>query len=174
MIHIFCSNKLRLFIGKDAIVEMNDPGPIHPLSKWNADLFNHKNRKCILFTNKLTLFCVVRQNILKKDLKDLSAFFINALRSQLEEENVFNNPDVTEWFHQNQQVEYHSTDNDRKVIGSMNDFLGNIATYYVNDHFVKPLTDTYIAKMTNKIPMGLLRYKRPEQALNAFTNDPKV
>ena len=172
MIHIFCSQKLKLFIGSDELVGPNDPGPVHPLSTWNADVYNNRNRKCLLFTNKETLFCVVRQNILKKDLKDLSSLFIDALRSQLEAEDMFSNPDVAAWFGENQQAQYHPTDNDRKVIGSMNDFILHIRTYYVTEHHVKPMTDNYVARMTNRIPMGLLKYKRPVEMLRTFALQP--
>ena len=172
MPHIFCTSRLSSLIGKERFSKPIALDSVHKLDLWNADLFHVDKRKCILFTNKHTLFCVVRLNILKRDLVDLNSFFLRSLKSQLQAEGIFSNTDVRNWAETKSEVAYHPSDNDKKVIGSMNNLIFQVKSYFqFGGRTIESVTDNNMAANINEVPMGLLRYKSANTCLMNFKNN---
>ena len=160
---IFLSTKIATLIGSSRLSLIDNSSKLDPRTAWNAQLFTHERRKCIIVTNKATLYSFVRLNILKKDLSDLSHFFLSSLFKQLKADNLYNKEEENYWLEQYLNITFARTDNDKKVIGSINDFIIQLKlglSYPAATNLEKP-TDTSAATFVNTIPMGMLRYKTP-------------
>ena len=132
MTAIFVSTKLSTLIGKERLSKVNKPRQSDPLVDWNAQLFTIHRRKCIIITNKTTLYSFVRLNIIKKGLGDLPQFFVSSLFDQFKTDGLYNNKEENFWLDNFSKITFLTTDNDKKVIGSMNlkTLLHAIKNYY--------------------------------------------
>ncbi len=123
-------------------------------------------------TNKATLYSAVRLDILKRDLSDVKNFFIDALLKQLKSDQLYSNK--VEGFLANnlEKLIITTTDNDKKVIGSMNDMIYQLKVGI--QHRVPDLmnpTDTNAAKYVNDIPMSLIQFKTPLKKMRDLQNN---
>jgi hypothetical protein len=85
--------------------------------EWHVNLLWLDRRKCLLFTNSLTLFSFLVPDVLKYDLNPIGRLFINHLTTELESEhlpiNTFGPLELSKIF--------LATTSDRSVLGCMND-----------------------------------------------------
>ena len=125
-------------------------------------MFTLDRRKCIIVTNKSTLYSFVRLNVLKKDLADLNTFFISSLFIQLKSDKLYNIKQENYWLDNFSNLHFCRTDNDKKVIGSINDFIYQlkVAIGYNVQGLGNP-TDTAAATYVNNTILGLIEYKTP-------------
>ncbi|AHM60911.1 hypothetical protein D770_13285 [Flammeovirgaceae bacterium 311] len=122
MTTIFCSHKLQTLIGKISPRPAEEV-PSSPLGNWNAHLFTVERRKCLAFVNSKTYYSVFLADILKKDLRNFQdLFYANLIRQLLHDEviDLARVPLVTETLG---PLQLARTNNDRKAIGTMNDFI---------------------------------------------------
>lgn len=152
---IYCSTKLTSLIGPQNLVvdvQQNESGR---LNAWNAQMFFIQSRKCILVANKATLYSFVRLNVLKKDFKDLTSFFIDSLTTQLEADGLHKEFEFNDWLDRNNRVDFCRTDNDKRVIGSINDLIYQlkVAISYNVGGLVYP-TDTSAGSYVNRLIMN--------------------
>jgi|SRR5690554_923052 len=161
MINVFCSHKLGDFIN----IEKSFNIEASFINDWNGHLFNVAGKKWIIFVNKKTLYSFTIMDILKKDLMNLSFLFIDTLIKQLERENM-----LTRYFenylrNSDQIVSFCTTDNDRKTIGSMNDFIYQVKSFYADDKNLE-MTRNYVWFNLNQMPSGGLSYKTPRESMS--------
>jgi hypothetical protein len=122
MTRVYCSKKLHDFIGN---VEDELPVDVHDikLSDWNAHLFYLEKRKCIVFVNIMTYYVVFITDIVKKDLKNIDEIFMSRLREQLMHDKVINNNSNSVQLTDGEKIRFVKTNNNKKVIGRINDFV---------------------------------------------------
>lgn len=167
---IYCSAKLSTLIGTRILDAPENFQLIERLYGWNAQMFTLHKRKCIIITNKATLYSIIRLDVLKKDLSNLSDFFKDSLLKQLMADDLYDSHEFWEPLFSN--VNFYRTDNDKKVIGSINEliFQLKVAIDYNSAGLGQP-TDTKAASYLNYTIMGLIRYKTPIESLKAFKNN---
>ena len=170
MATIYCSAKLSTLLGlskkpKDDSTVSADP------NSWNAMLFYLNKRKCLLFAHKSTLYTFLVLDIVKKDLGDFPKFFSQNFTDQLLADQL-----ITERAKVMLEQDYGSiilkpTDNEKKVIGSMNDCIFRVR-YYTgrDDEDGRSKSATYIAHQFNKTPMGAIDYAHPVDMMKELLN----
>ena len=99
------------------------------------------------------------------DLTDIKGFFMKSLEAQLTAEHAFETPHICTWFQNIEDVALYSTDNDKKVIGSMNDFINQLSVHFKYIRHLKDSTDISAASIVNDIPMSLLNYQTPIEVM---------
>lgn len=167
---LFCSHKLSRLLGitrpKTIQAWIEDDS-----LKWNAQLFFLNRRKCIIFMHKKTLYLFVIFDILKKDLLDFSTFFIQNLIQQLKSDNLLN-PNFMKYLDEKyQKIQIESTDNDKKVIGSINDCIYRIEIYTKLNHGLEGLNPINISTRLNEAPMKPVNYHLPVEMMKEFIRD---
>jgi len=166
---IYVSTKLATLIGKARLFPRGKVQVSDPMAGWNAQLFSIDRRKCIIITNKVTLYSFVRLDILKKDLSDLSKFFISSLFDQLKTDGLYNDKEENFWLDNYSKIEFSPTDNDKKIIGSMNEMIYQlkVAILYKTSGLENP-SNIKAGQYVNNIPMGLIQYKNPLDKMRDF------
>jgi hypothetical protein len=163
---IFFSSNLAPLVGKNRLINIKDISKPDPAISWNARLFFINGRKNILFTNKATLYSVVRLNVLKKDFTDVTGLFLGSLLAQLKHDNLYTQVQENYWLQNISDFVFAKTDNDKRVIGSMNDFIAQIKIgISLGSTLLKSINDISVANYVNTIPMSLIHYNTP---LNSF------
>jgi hypothetical protein len=129
----------------------------------------HK-RKCIIITNKATLYSIIRLDVLKKDLSNLPDFFKYSLLAQLMADDLYDSHEF--WKPLFSDLSFYKTDNDKKVIGSINEliFQLKVAIDY-NVAGLRQPTNTKAASYLNNTIMGLIKYKTPIESLKAYRSN---
>ena len=154
MTKIFCTHKLQKLIGK---VEQNLSNDLNVsrFGDWNSHLFFVDKRKCLIFTNNKTNYSIFLSDILKKDLKNLSDLFNSRLMEQLKIDKIFkqnNDKIITEL---GGQLTLYRTNNDRRIIGTMNDFIQHFkANCYRKYSHLSEMDIVYENGLINTIPTG--------------------
>lgn len=168
MATIYCSTKLSTLLGLPKTPKQPPTAAADPHS-WNAQLFYLNKRKCLLFTHKQTLYSFLALDIVKKDLGDFDKFFRQGLTDQLLADQL-----ITEKAKIMLEQDYGSiilnpTDNDKKVIGSMNDCIFRVRYYMGRDNEDgRSKSPTYIGHQFNKTPMGAIDYAHPVDMMKKF------
>ncbi|ESU30031.1 hypothetical protein FLJC2902T_05220 [Flavobacterium limnosediminis JC2902] len=161
MINIYCSTKLSSIIKSEKFIGGNSD----PENEWSAHLFPIAGRKCAIFVNKETLYSVVLVDVLKKDLLNLQVIFTEFLIKQLEINKMLTPKYESHIRETNQIMNIYTTDNDRKTMGSLTDFIYHIkASYY--DSGDLDTVKTYVVKYLNTMPSKVLKFYTPNDAMN--------
>ena len=122
MTAIFCSNKLKSLIGPEDLTQYSEE--VEPsIGGWNAHLFSVDKRKCLAFTNNKCYYTVFITDILKKDLKKINELFTTRLIQQLLFDNVITLRHIPLIKEVQDSIILSRTNNDKKTIGTMNDFI---------------------------------------------------
>jgi hypothetical protein len=161
MASLFVSAKLSKFVGGS---QLASPMPADDDFRyyWNAHLFYVAKRKCIIITNKRTLYNIVLLDVLKKDMKIFDAMFYSALRVQLIKDNLFDEPEQVYWKSHSTAINFFPTDNDKKVIGSINEFIYQLTVGISYDvEQLRILNDSTAASYINESPMKAIGYMDP-------------
>ncbi len=123
MTRVYCTKKLKDYIGD---VDETLPADYNDLklSDWNAHLFFVDKRKCIVFVNVLTYYSVFIADTVKKDLKNMDEIFLKRLNEQLHHDGLAvkgheNGSLLTD----GTKIRFIKTNNNKKVIGRINDFV---------------------------------------------------
>jgi len=167
---IFCSTKLSSLIGPSRLSTAGNLDLPDRLYGWNAQIFSVHRRKCLIVTNKATLYSFIRLDLLKKDFSNLADLFSHSLLQQLIADNLYDSSDFWKPFFSD--LSFCTTDNDKKVIGSMNDLIFQLKVAI--DHNSKGLgkpTDTNAASYLNTTIMGLIKFNKPIESLQARKNN---
>jgi hypothetical protein len=78
-----CSKKLLAEMGAENVDSEPSAGRNDFLQCWYAHLFYWNRKKCILFTEGISLFSFVRTGILKRDLADIAGLLRNGIARAL-------------------------------------------------------------------------------------------
>ena len=123
MIRVYCTKKLQEFIGDVDETLPADYNDIK-LSDWNAHLFFVDKRKCIVFVNILTYYSVFIADIVKNDLKNIDEIFLKRLNEQMHHDGlVVKDHENGHFFTDGAKIRFIKTNNNKKVIGRINDFV---------------------------------------------------
>src|ERR1051326_3773665 len=169
MATVFLSAKLLKLIGIDRLNAPDSSDNL--LQQWNAHLFPIFGRKCILVTNKLTLYSFVKLDIFKKDLIDLKAYFLTSLIRQLIADGFADKEIFYSWRSSFADLNIQRTDNDKRVIGTMNDSIYQLRIAI--EYKVPPLrvlTDLTAGSYLNNNIYGVLKYKSPIEQIASLEN----
>jgi hypothetical protein len=170
MATIFCSQKLTIFLGLPTKPKVNTTAAAVPYG-WNAMLFYLNKRKCLLFMYKKTLYAFLVLGIVKKDLADFPKFFRLHLIDQLISDQLINPETKTILDVAYESITLQPTDNDKRVIGSMNDCIYRIKVYDSLTDDALLLRSTYIGHQLNKTPMGAISYDYPVKRMKEFLEE---
>jgi hypothetical protein len=128
MARVYCTKKLKEFIGN--IDEML-PEDYHDIkaSDWNAHIFYVDRKKCIVFVHILTYYSVFISDIVKRDIKNIDEIFEKRLKEQLYHDRIIDNYKNVSFLTGGSQITFLKTNNNKKVIGRINDFVEMFKTH---------------------------------------------
>jgi hypothetical protein len=152
MATIFCSAKLSTLLGLPKIPKDHSTAAADPHS-WNAMLFYLNKRKCLLFMHKSTLFSFLVLDIVKKNLFDFPRFFRQHFMDQLLADQLLSPQINTLLESEYDSIALMPTDNDKKVLGSMNNHILTIRYYDSREGDTLTLRATYVGHQLNRTPM---------------------
>jgi len=141
MTTIYCSNKLKDFIGSTRLTSV-DNSTENPFGDWNSHLFYFDRHKHLIFVNNKSFYSVIIEDIKKADLKNFDKLFLNRLTDQLVYDKVIDISDALITIQKILPFRLTNTNNDKKTIGTMNEFI--FAYKCSRDHphwFDKPLIE---------------------------------
>jgi len=120
---------------------------------WHAGLRVIARKKCILFTNDLTLYSFIVYGVNKKDLGNFLNLFKDNLILNLESENL-TQQEIERIMSDSDKISITKTSN-RSVLGSMNEFYRLIPFYIHNgfDSNTEHINIIGINKKLNRTPM---------------------
>lgn len=121
MVTLYCSNKLREFLGSSYFAPQEAASP-HPMGDWNVQLFYHDRKKNLLMVNNKSYYALVFEGIRKDDFKQLEDLFFSRLLTQLLYDEVIQKDDIPRILNHWGSVQLARTNNDRKVLGTINEF----------------------------------------------------
>ena len=151
MTTIFCSQKLEKFLGK--IDTMTKDEREAPLGNWNGHLFHVDRKRCLIFLNSKTCYCLLMTAVTKQKIGDIQIFFRERLIRQL-------NNDFTLTESREVNIRQHlgdtricETNNDRNVIGTMNQFVKTIPYYTKRFGAVENWEELKMSHLLNETPV---------------------
>lgn len=156
MHRVYCTKKLQSFIKE---VEGNLPADLTEisLSDWNAHLFFIEKRKCIIFINNITFYSVFLTDILKKDLRTIDVIFSQRLKEQLIHDKIIETSESTETIFPGNKLKFFKTNNNKKVIGRINDFVEMFKIHCSYKYeSLNEMNIVYENGLINKTPTGKL------------------
>lgn len=122
MTPIFCSNKLRNLIGSEKMILFTDETE-SSIGGWNGHLFTVDRRKCLAFVNNRSYYVIFIVDILKNDLNNFNELFTNRLIQQLLFDKIITLKYIPLIKSIQSSILLAETNNDKKTIGTMNDFI---------------------------------------------------
>ena len=129
MTTIYCSNKLKEFIGKTKdITESNTSENL--IGNWNGHLFYMNRKKYLIFVNNKSYYAIVIANVKKADLKDFDTLFLNRLMEQLVYDKTIENSSVLILLQKLMPFQFSKTNNDKKTLGTINAFIFQVKCNY--------------------------------------------
>lgn len=96
------------------------------LGDWNAHLFTVNRKKCVVLVNNKSYYALFLAGILKKELKNFPDIFQTHLLRQLIYDHVIDISETALIKEHYEQLEFLRTNNDKKALGTINDFFFNL------------------------------------------------
>lgn len=173
MTNIFCTKKLEKLVGKELIA--TEPVSDELLGNWNANLFPMNGRKCLIVMNDVTYYCLIFLDILKKDILNFNGLFYHRLIEQLDYDQINISVECTQKLKESCEPNFLQTNNNRKVLGTMNEFVYELEYHFHMDYygdFSQTNTPELNHRLTNNL-VGALKpgqsnYGRPIEEMNAL------
>lgn len=116
---IHTTKKLEKLVKKLISTDQNTDSGI--LGKWNATVFYVDRKKCWLLTNGLTKYNVILTDIKAANLKNIESIFKESFYGQLIYDGIITDFEKVDSIIG--QLDFLSTDNDRKTTGFQNQRL---------------------------------------------------
>ena len=132
MTNIYCTNKLEKLIGKKIIT--TEKNSTSPLGNWNANLFSLNRRKCLILMSDITYYSVIFLDILKKDFANFQELFYIRLVDQLNYDELNFPINLAPTILESCQPNFLRTNNNRKVLGTINEFIHEIKYFFCTDY----------------------------------------
>ncbi len=170
---IHCTQKLLKVLGKQGTTIPQSETQHSLLGPWHANLIRIERRKCVLFTNDLTLYSFLVPGVKKAALSNFRELFLLHLKMNLLKEG-FGVDDINNALKEYEEIAVAPTTN-RSVLGSMNDLV-NQSDFLVYRAGGLDKADIIVVNMLiNRIPMGALKYQYPiERLYERFGRQDKV
>jgi hypothetical protein len=154
MTRVYCTKKLQDFVVEVEETLTEDYNDIK-LTDWYAHLFMVNGRKCIIFVNILTYYCIFIEGIVKKDIKNMDNLFVNRLKEQLNYDWVTKNINDPNPFIDGAKINFIKTSNNKKAIGRINDFVQTFKIHCSLKYGHIDIMDIiYENKLINEVPTG--------------------
>ncbi len=144
MANIFCTKKLEKIIGK-ANISADEVDSL--IGNWNANVFYVNRKKNIFLINERTCYSVIIPNFVKKNLPKFKEIFYQRFIDQLQYDSIQIDLRVTNRL-MNQQINFRKTNNNRKVIGTMTQFIKDVEYLLYYHHEIQTIQELN-HKMTN-------------------------
>lgn len=119
--------------------------------------------------HKQTLYTFLVLDIVKKDLYDFPKFFRQHFTDQLLADQLINPRSKALMDSAYESIVFMDTDNDKRIIGSMNDCIFRIR-YYDSHKDTLTLSPTFIGNKLNRTPMKPVGYAYPVEKMKEFIN----
>ena len=146
MANIFCTKKLEKIIGKQNISEQEINGL---LGNWNANVFYANRKKFIFLINDRTCYSVIIPNFTKRDLPNFKDIFYDRFLDQLRYDNVTIDCKLVDKLVES-SINFLKTNNNRKVIGTMTQFIKDIEYFLYYQDEMQTLQELN-HRMTNNL-----------------------
>ncbi|MCX6244631.1 MAG: hypothetical protein NTU98_07985 [Bacteroidetes bacterium] len=167
MATIYCSAKLSTLLNLPKNPNGVSTAAVDPHS-WNAMLFYLNKRKCLLFMHKSILYSFLALDIVKKDLADFTKFFRQHFTDQLLADQLINPQTQAMLDTVYDSIILLPTDNDKRIIGSMNDCIQRVRFYEYREGDTLVMKPTYLGHQLNRTPMGTIEYAYPVEKMKDF------
>jgi hypothetical protein len=118
--------------------------------------------------HKLTLYSFLALDVVKKDLIDFPKFFRQHFTDQLLAYQLITPQTQSLMDSAYDSITLMPTDNDKRIIGSMNDCIKRIRYYDYQEDDILLIKPTYIGHQLNKTPMGAIDYASPIEKMKEF------
>lgn len=128
MTKIFCTKKLEKFLGGDLLPAPDNYQPTGT-GDWNGHIFYVDKRKCLAFVHNTSRYVIYFSDILKKDMKNFEQLFRERLKDQLVNDGIIKENDNKTAAALTAGLTFHQTNNDKKIIGTLNDFVYAFRVY---------------------------------------------
>lgn len=120
MANIYCTKKFQQLVGKKLIQQ----DPVESmLGNWNAHLFPLQGRKCLILMNDQSYYTLIFLDILKKDILNFHDLFSRRIIEQLSYDDIDFPMDSTPKVLDDLTPHFLPTNNNRKVLGTINEFI---------------------------------------------------
>ncbi len=140
-------------------------GNTDKILQWNAQLFFADKKKCIIITNKETLYSVIVLDVLKKDIIPFDKFVTYNLMEQMAYDEILS-PNSKQWVKNNfSNIELQNTDNDKRVIGSMNEFINEVKHHIYSKPNISYLDNKILSSYANTNIMSLIGFSDPKSIM---------
>jgi hypothetical protein len=161
MANIFCTKKLEKLVGKNLI----EPEPVSDefLSNWNANIFTMNGRKCLIVMNDVTYYSLIFLDILKKDIINFRDLFYQRLIDQLDYDQVKFPIECSSKLLNSCQPHFLQTNNNRKVLGTMIEFVYNLEHLFHLD-YQGDFNNVDICELNHRLTSDLVGALRPKQS----------
>jgi hypothetical protein len=156
---IHCTQKLLKELGKRSATIPQSELQHGLLGPWHANLIRIERRKCVLFTNDLTLYSFFVPGVMKADLSNFQELFLVHLKMNLIKEG-FGMVEISKALGEYDDIAIASTRN-RSVLGSMNDYARQLEFFVARFAGLDRADMLAINMEMNRIPMGALKYGYP-------------
>ncbi len=155
MIALRCTRKLLRELGVRADGLSLDPVDGF-LGSWFANLLRVDRRKCVLFTNSITLFSFFEPGLVKNDFRDIDRVFGVGLISSLRAEGL--GTEVRQRVLSECRHVVLGPTNNRSVLGSMNDLACQVRAHLSLEDGLRGLDLGRLNRRLNRTPMSAIGY----------------
>ena len=136
------------------------------LGPWHANLIHIDRRKCVLFVNDMTLFNFIVPDVSRAQIRELDKLFMGYLSCVLADAGI-SEADRARILSEYDEVGFTNT-NSKSVLGSMNDLAFHYKYSIQEAGGVHSPAVPGIIRRLNRMPMGVLKYVFPIEALKAL------
>jgi hypothetical protein len=160
---IHCTQKLLKQLNRDITPADKTPANSEGLGNWYANLLWFNRKKCILFTNEKTLYTFLIPKVVKKNFGEIEGEFLTHLSYNLQKEGISLEV-ISKVQQEYSEIGFAKTTN-RSVLSSMNKLAYLCECYIIDGGGIEKARILQINHKMNRIPMIVLKYLNPIEAL---------
>ena len=150
MITVFCSKKLEKFLGEVNVKSAAEDMPL--LGNWNGHSFHVNGKRCLLFLNSKTCYCVLVSAVLKKDIGSFGEFYQERLIRQFMDDFKLRESEEILLRRHLKDIRLSATNNDKSVLGTMNQHVQVMPYYITRFGPVETWDDVSLSCLLNEVP----------------------
>lgn len=128
---IYCTQKFETVVGKKRIVKSDKSSP---LGNWNANVFMVSKKNCVILMNDVSYYSVLLIDFKKIDLINFHEVFAERFLKQLENDEISFPSEFTDKITKELQPVFLTTNNNRKVLGAIQDATLDMKRYITEDY----------------------------------------
>ena len=128
---IYCTKKFETVVGKSRIVKSDK---FSPLGNWNANVFIVSKKNCVIVMNDVSYYSVILIDFKKSDLLNFHEVFAERFFKQLENDEISFPSEFTDKIKKELQPVFLTTNNNRKVLGAIQDATLDMNRYITEDY----------------------------------------